>query len=303
MIGPRQRALARQQQPQREERKDRQHEERARMAEAFDRVAGDERAERAGEREAESQPREIERALLGRAVRADDAVHADVHAHEAQAEQRAGQKENSQKRKQARQHPADGQRGEGAGERLTRTDAVDEPAARHRQQHRQEREQGHQRADGERRGTELQREQRRGHAAADEPQVAEGVERYEVDDRQRGFQTVIATPPHATAMPRTVIQPGATPNSASSSATANTGGRYIMLVTRAASPWRMSQCSTFTAPIEAKITRKAIAAAIFHAQANRKPSTAYASGARTASDAANCTTAAAFRSDLGQNTL
>src|SRR5438034_4878957 len=40
------------------------------------------------------------------------------------------------------------------------------------------------------------------HAAADERQVAEGVERYEVDDRQRGLQRVIATPPHATAMPR-----------------------------------------------------------------------------------------------------
>ena len=69
------------------------------MAEAFDRVPGDERAERAGEREAEGQPREIQRALLGRAVRADDAVHADVHAHESQAEERAGKKQNLQGRK------------------------------------------------------------------------------------------------------------------------------------------------------------------------------------------------------------
>src|SRR5467141_1846121 len=273
------------------------------MAEAFDRVAGDERAEGAGEREAECQPREIQRALLRRAVRADDAVHADVHAHEAEAEQRAGQKENFQKGKQERQHAADGQRGEGGDERPTRADAVDEPAARHRQQHRQEREQGHQRTDGERRGTELQREQRRGHAAADERQVAEGVERYEVDDRQRGLQTVIATPPHATAMPRTVSQPGATPNSASSSATANTGGRYIMLVTRAAPPWRSSQYRAITPRIEAKITRKAIAATSCQLHATRNPSTVTASGTRTASDAANWITAAAFRSDLGEKTF
>src|SRR5438034_9908385 len=107
------------------------------------------------------------------------------------------------------------------------------------------------------------------HAAADERQVAQGVERYEVDDRQRGLQRVIATPPHATAMPSTVSQPGATPNSASSSATANTGGRYIMLVTRAAPPWRSSQYRTITPRIEAKITRNAIAAAISHAQIGR----------------------------------
>src|SRR5258708_10641257 len=254
------------------------------MAEALDRVAGEERAERAGKREAESQPREIQRALLGRAVRADDAVHADVHAHETEAEQRAGQKENFQKGKQEWQHAADGQCGEGGGKRPARSYAVDEPAARHRQQHRQEREPAHQPADRDRRGTELQREQRRGHAAADERQVAEGVERYEVDDRQRGLQTVIATPPHATAMPRTVSQPGATPNSASSSATANTGGRYIMLVTRAAPPWRSSQHRTITPRIEAEITRKAIAAAISHAHVDLKPATATASGASPTSD-------------------
>src|SRR5439155_1005971 len=124
--------------------------------------------------------------------------------------------------------------------------------------------------------------QRRSHEDADERQVAEGVERYEVDDRQRGLQTVIATPPHATAMPSTVSQPGATPNSASSSATANTGGRYIMLVTRAAPPWRSSQYRTITPRIEAKITRNAIAAAISHAQVNLKPSTARASAATPA---------------------
>src|SRR6267142_825952 len=273
------------------------------MAEAFDRVAGDQRAERAGEREAESQPREIQRAPLGRSVLADDAVHADVHAHETQAEERAGKKQNPQGRKEERQRGAAGERGEGCRERPTGADAVDEPAARHRQQHRQEREQGHQRADGERRGAELQREQRRGHAAADERQVAEGVERYEVDDRQRGLQTVIATPPHATAMPRTVSQPGATPNSASSSATANTGGRYIMLVTRAAPPWRSSQYRTITPRIEAKITRKAIAATSCQLHATRNPSTVTASGTRTASEAANWITAAAFRSDPGEKTF
>ena len=36
-------------------------------------------------------------------------------------------------------------------------------------------------------------------------------------------------------------RPARTPNSASSSTTANTAGRYIMLVTRLASPWRVSQ--------------------------------------------------------------
>ena len=71
-------------------------------------------------------------------------------------------------------------------------------------------------------------------------------------------------------------------------------------MTRVASPRRISVCSAFTARIDAKITRKAIAPNIGHAGAKRKSSTHTASGASTTNDATNCTTDAARRSTAGQ---
>ena len=58
------------------------------MAEAVDGVAGDQRADRVRDREAEGEPAEIGSTLLRRAVRAEHAVHGDVHVHERHAEQR-----------------------------------------------------------------------------------------------------------------------------------------------------------------------------------------------------------------------
>src|SRR5207244_6888324 len=112
-------------------------------------------------------------------------------------------------------------------ERAARSEPVDQAAGAHRKQHRQQREQRHQHADGELGGAQIEGEERRRHAGADKAQMPERVERYEIDDGQRGFQTVIATPVQASAMPAIISAPGSTPNIASSSATANTGGRYI----------------------------------------------------------------------------
>src|SRR5882672_3493411 len=54
----------------------------AREPELVDRDAGDDRSERAGDREAERQPGEVHRPPLGAAVRPDHAVHRDMHQHE-----------------------------------------------------------------------------------------------------------------------------------------------------------------------------------------------------------------------------
>src|SRR5688500_3156124 len=123
--------------------------------------------------------------------------------------------------------------GAGAGTR-----AVDQAPGAHREQRRQQGEERHQHAGGELGGAQFEREQRGGHPRADEGEVAERVERYEVDDFQLGLQSTIATPAQVTAMPARASGLGTTPNQAASSTTANTGGRYIMLVTRVAAPGR-----------------------------------------------------------------
>src|SRR5205085_5981464 len=132
------------------------------------------------------------------------------------------------------------------------------------------------------------------HARADEGKMPEHVQREDVEQAQRAVHTVIATPAQATTMPTSISGVGTTPNIASSSTTANTGGRYIMLVTRVASPCRSSQYSAITAKMEAKMTSAAIEANRRQSHVTLKPSTASASGASTASEAANCTTVAAF---------
>src|SRR4029077_3976832 len=128
-------------------------------------------------------------------------------------------------------------------------------------------------ADGEFRGAKLQREERRGHPAADEAQMAEDVERYEVGDFHEGVHTAMATPTQVTAMPASASVPGHTPKKASSSTTAKIGGRYIMLVTRVASPWRMRRWNALTPRSEVKMTRNAIAARSVQLQCTAKPST------------------------------
>ncbi len=124
-------------------------------------------------------------------------------------------------------------------QRPRRPGAVDEAPGADGKQHGQQREQRHEQADGEFRGAQLQGEKRGRHARADEGQVAQRVQDDEIDDLQRRLQTVIATPAQATAMPASASPLGTTPNIAASSTTANTGGRYIMLATRVASPWRI----------------------------------------------------------------
>src|SRR5439155_5071049 len=123
----------------------------------------------------------------------------------------------------------------------------------------QHREQREQRADREFGGAELEREERRRHAAADEAQVPEDVQRDEVGDFHGFVHTVMATPTQVTAMPKSVSALGTTPKSASSHTTAKIGGRYIMLVTRVASPCRIRRCSALTPRNDAKITRNAMA--------------------------------------------
>src|SRR4029077_20882134 len=156
-------------------------------------------------------------------------------------------------------------------------------------------------ADGEFRGAKLQREECRGHPAADEAQMAEDVERYEVGDFHAGVHTAMATPTQVTAMPASASVPGHTPKNASSSTTAKIGGRYIMLVTRVASPWRMRRCRALTPRSEVNMTRNTIAPKRAPLQRTLKPSTPTASGARPRRGAANWTTPAALRSACGEN--
>ena len=89
--------------------------------------------------EAERQPAEIQRALLRRAVRAEHAVHRDVHVHERHAEQRRRRIKNFDPLHEKRQRGASRERDEGNHERTARPRAVDEPSRAHREQHRQQR--------------------------------------------------------------------------------------------------------------------------------------------------------------------
>ena len=208
------------------------------MPEPVDGIAGHQRPDGVRDREAERQPAEIQRALLERAGGAEYAVHRDVHVHEGHAEQRGGEVKDFQEGKSEGQGGGEGERAERQQERAPRAGAVDQAPGAHRQHRRQQREQRHQHAGGELRGAELEREQRGGHPRADEGEVAERIQDYEGDDFQLGLQTVMATPAQVTAMPASASALGTTPNQAASSTTANTGGRYIMLVTRVAPPWR-----------------------------------------------------------------
>ena len=66
------------------------------------------------------------------------------------------------------------------------------------------------RSDGEGGSAELEGEERRRHAAADEAQVPERVQDDEVGDFQGRVQTVMATPAQVTAMPASVSALGTT---------------------------------------------------------------------------------------------
>src|SRR5687767_11154702 len=208
------------------------------MAQAIDRVARYQRPDGIGDRKAERQPAEVQRALLDRAGGAEHAVHRDVHVHEGHAEQRGGEVENLQERKSEWQGGGEGQRAERQQEGAPRAGAVDQPPGADREQRRQQREERHQHAGGEFRGAQLEREQRGRHSRADEGEMPEHVQGDEKYYFQRGLQSTIATPAQATAMPASASALGTRPNHTASSTTANTGGRYIMLVTRVASPWR-----------------------------------------------------------------
>src|SRR5207253_7802434 len=177
-----------------------------------------------------------------------------------------------------------GQHREAEHHRPARPEAVDEAAGGHGEQHRQDGEERYQRSDGEGGSAELQGEERRRHAAADEAQVPERVQEDEVGDFHGLVHTVMATPVQVTPIPTRLSALGTTWKSASSRSTAKIGGRYIMLVTRVASPWRMSTCSALTARTEAQRTRNAIADTSCQSQCTVKPSTAIARGASTAAD-------------------
>src|SRR3954464_13154877 len=271
------------------------------MAEALDGEAGSHRPDGVRDREAEREPREGHRPLLRRAVGAEYAVHGDVHQHERRADERRGYVQHGDRRMEVGQRRPDGDQREADHHRPARPDAVDEPPGEDREEHRHQREAGDERSNREGGRAELKGKERGRHPAAHVAEVAEGVEQGEEPYlHERRLQTVIATPAHVTAMPTSVRPVGTMWNIAASSTTAKIGGRYIMLVTRVASPCRMRTCSALTARKEAKITRKAMEARSSPLHTTGKPSTATASGARTASDAPNCTTAAALRSAFGQ---